>query len=292
MNPPGKEVDRVFDLARIYSCQPDALVREFSSLGEWEAFCRTFEVTDYIRAKAIAARVARLGVSSVQFGAVPDAQTVELDPLHWDVLVNGMGNIQRSVGDLIAATRFADDKVGTRIFAAEALSPFAMSLRAAYPHFIGTQYMPDEATRRRHFPIQHQDLGELTFPDGAFDVVATIEVLEHVPYLDRALSEMARVLAPGGVMLSTFPFRWDAADTQQNAMLVNGAVHHLVDTPEIHGDPMSEEGALVFQLPGWDIVDRAVQAGFASARMIFYSSAVGGLFGHDLIGRFVFAAYR
>jgi 2-polyprenyl-3-methyl-5-hydroxy-6-metoxy-1,4-benzoquinol methylase len=40
-----------------------------------------------------------------------------------------------------------------------------------------------------------EDLQELPFPDGSFDLAAAIEVLEHVPDPERTLAEMARVAA-------------------------------------------------------------------------------------------------
>lgn len=38
----------------------------------------------------------------------------------------------------------------------------------------------------------------LPFPDGAFDYVVCVDVLEHVDSLDQTISEIARVLRPGG----------------------------------------------------------------------------------------------
>ena len=62
--------------------------------------------------------------------------------------------------------------------------------------------------RRRHprldlrlVPID----GPLPFDDGAFDVVWSSEVIEHVADTARWLSEVRRVLAPGGRLLLTTP---------------------------------------------------------------------------------------
>lgn len=41
----------------------------------------------------------------------------------------------------------------------------------------------------------------LPFPDGAFDVVVCVDVLEHVPDLDRVVAEIRRVLRPSGWLL-------------------------------------------------------------------------------------------
>jgi SAM-dependent methyltransferase len=47
----------------------------------------------------------------------------------------------------------------------------------------------------------------LPFPDGRFDFVFSNSVLEHVQDLDAALSEIHRVLKPGGASLHLFPPR-------------------------------------------------------------------------------------
>jgi SAM-dependent methyltransferase len=47
----------------------------------------------------------------------------------------------------------------------------------------------------------------IPFPDGTFDFVLSNQVMEHVENLDAVLSEMSRVLKPGGTVLSVFPHR-------------------------------------------------------------------------------------
>jgi ubiquinone/menaquinone biosynthesis C-methylase UbiE len=47
--------------------------------------------------------------------------------------------------------------------------------------------------------------GELPFADGVFDAVWSSEVIEHVADTARWLSEVRRVLAPGGRLLLTTP---------------------------------------------------------------------------------------
>lgn len=48
----------------------------------------------------------------------------------------------------------------------------------------------------------------LPFKDRMFDSVLASEVLEHVPDLTGILSELNRVLKPGGKLLLTVPFVW------------------------------------------------------------------------------------
>jgi SAM-dependent methyltransferase len=54
---------------------------------------------------------------------------------------------------------------------------------------------------------------KLAFDDGLFDMVTAIEVLEHVADLDGTLSEVARVLVPGGRFCVTTPNRWFPFET-------------------------------------------------------------------------------
>jgi SAM-dependent methyltransferase len=51
------------------------------------------------------------------------------------------------------------------------------------------------------------DALDLPFADGTFDCVIASEILEHVPEDDAAISELVRVLAPGGSLAVTVP-RW------------------------------------------------------------------------------------
>jgi SAM-dependent methyltransferase len=46
------------------------------------------------------------------------------------------------------------------------------------------------------------DVRELPFPDGSFDAVVAAWMLYHVAPLERALSELARVLRPGGRLIA------------------------------------------------------------------------------------------
>jgi len=49
------------------------------------------------------------------------------------------------------------------------------------------------------------DATRLPFRDGAFDCIITSEVLEHIHNDTQALSELARVLRPGGTLAATVP---------------------------------------------------------------------------------------
>jgi ubiquinone/menaquinone biosynthesis C-methylase UbiE len=51
--------------------------------------------------------------------------------------------------------------------------------------------------------LRQSDVEAIPFPDASFDVVLCIEVLRYLPDSSRCVREMARVLKPGGVCLTT-----------------------------------------------------------------------------------------
>jgi SAM-dependent methyltransferase len=59
-----------------------------------------------------------------------------------------------------------------------------------------------ELARERGVDARVGDVEELPFADAEFDLVVAAWVLFHVPDLDRGLSEIARVLRPGGRLVA------------------------------------------------------------------------------------------
>lgn len=55
--------------------------------------------------------------------------------------------------------------------------------------------------------VRRSEAGHIPFDDATFDLVMSNQVLEHVSDLNQVLSEIARVLKPGGICLSLFPHR-------------------------------------------------------------------------------------
>jgi SAM-dependent methyltransferase len=95
-----------------------------------------------------------------------------------------------------------------------------------------------------------ENLEALTFPDETFDIFVTQDVLEHVFQPDRAVSEIMRVLKPGGAHVFTTPKHKDLRRTGQRARLEGDTIVHLVDA-EFHGNPIGDGRALVT----WDYGD-------------------------------------
>jgi SAM-dependent methyltransferase len=67
----------------------------------------------------------------------------------------------------------------------------------------------------------------IPFPDASFDHVFCIEVLEHVPNPFGALTEMHRVLRPGGVLALSVPNPYHVKELIWNALRIPDRQGHI-----------------------------------------------------------------
>ncbi len=65
-----------------------------------------------------------------------------------------------------------------------------------------------ERAKQRNLDVQLGSATELPFADGSFDVACSFKVLAHVREIQTALSEMARVVRPGGHVIAEFYNPW------------------------------------------------------------------------------------
>ena len=61
-----------------------------------------------------------------------------------------------------------------------------------------------EKAKARGLDVTLASATQLPFADASFDVACSFKVLAHIPAIDDALSEMARVVAPGGYVIAEF----------------------------------------------------------------------------------------
>ncbi len=74
-------------------------------------------------------------------------------------------------------------------------------------HIVGmdTEAENLEICRKHGLPVQEGSLYALPFADASFDTVLFSEVIEHLDAPEKALSEIFRVLRPGGRVIIIFP---------------------------------------------------------------------------------------
>jgi SAM-dependent methyltransferase len=89
---------------------------------------------------------------------------------------------------------------------------------------VGLDFSPQAlqfSRQRGHRRLVGADLMLLPFRSGTFDAVTALDVIEHVPDDARAVSEISRVLRPGGILVASVPayqFLWGPHDE---------ALHHF-----------------------------------------------------------------
>jgi len=128
--------------------------------------------------------------------------------------------------------------------------------------------------------VRHENVEELSFSDAVFDVIVSMDVLEHVNEPRRAIRELRRVLKPGGAFLFSVPFVNDASRNIRRAELRSGQlVHH--EPPMYHGYPPPGQGWLVFWDYGWEFVDD-LRGVFDSVELVLYQSCQYGNLGPNL----------
>ena len=267
-----------------------ALELRLGSLGEFRDFLASHPTAmDPAHIQSVAERIRTRGtVQTRRLGTLP--VVVIGDNYREGVLAMGIPGRAFAMLDMVDAHTKEDPDA--RLLCLEGVTPFARTLCAAYPRAVCSEYAPDEESQRRIAPVPHVDVMSMQFGDRSFDAIVSGDVFEHVPDLPRALRECARVLDPGGILIATFPFAAGSETTIQKAVLEEGRIRHLTE-PEYHGDPMRPgEGVLVFQIPGWDILDQCCSAGFSKAEMVYVADESRGIMATHLEGVLVLRATR
>jgi len=110
------------------------------------------------------------------------------------------------------------------------------------------------ASRRLGRPVMDAPLPTLTgVPEGAYDLVALLDVLEHVAEDRAALESIARRLAPGGRLLLTVPahpWMWSAHDVVNHHLrrYTKRALREVIVASGLRLDFISPFNSLLFPL--------------------------------------------
>jgi SAM-dependent methyltransferase len=151
--------------------------------------------------------------------------------------------------------------VSLHIYETAAYNIFRDSKLKKLNNYVISEYFDEESLGTYVNGVRHENLEHLTFPDNKFDIVINSDVLEHVGNLEKALSEVKRVLKPGGFHVFTIPVDHELPITTERARVVDGKVVHLME-PVMHGDSIRGEGILTFRDFGKDVLDYMSRDGF------------------------------
>lgn len=200
-----------------------------------------------------------------------------------------MNNRQRLIATLVKQQISGDSK--KNVYFMEEVTPiFKWALATFKQHsIIGSEYLSHEYKSGTIINgLHHEDIENLSFPDGMFDLIVSNDVFEHVPNPQKAMAECARVLVRGGTMLATIPFHSLNKESVTRAKIVNDRLENILP-PVYHGNPVSSDGSLVFTDFGWDIIDTMRVAFCHDASLEIY---VSNEFGHIGSGLLVFRCIK
>jgi len=115
------------------------------------------------------------------------------------------------------------------------------------PGYVATHFFPGEPLGAVVRGFRNENLESQTFESDTFDLVLTLDVMEHVFDPAKVYAEIWRTLKPGGRYLHTFPIRKHLTEacTPLAKLMPDGTVKHLTERPEYHGNPIDVKGSLV-----------------------------------------------
>lgn len=125
----------------------------------------------------------------------------------------------------------------------------------------GERYVCADLEPDRYFdlhPVRTADLCALDFEDQSFDYVICNHVLEHVPDDRKAMSEILRVLRPGGVAILQVPIARRLKKTLENEPVASDADRTRVYGQHDHvrlyaeADYLSRLTETGFEVEAWD----------------------------------------
>lgn len=133
-------------------------------------------------------------------------------------------------------------------------------LRDRCRQYMPSQYFSECAPGEIVGGVRCENIERLTFADESIDIHVTQDVVEHLLHPEKAFQEIARTLKPGGAHIFTVPLVNGLATSRARAsMRADGSIEHMLP-PIYHGNPISDQGALVTVDWGFDICAHIFQA--------------------------------
>lgn len=105
--------------------------------------------------------------------------------------------------------------------------------------------------------LEKGDVYELAFEDASFDLVVSFSVFEHLKEYRRALSEVSRVLRPGGLFLLGMPSVNRLMEAGFLAIGFKNIADHHVTPPRLVEEAFGPAGLRLVAKDGLDLPGRA-----------------------------------
>jgi len=138
----------------------------------------------------------------------------------------GPGTLFLDAGAGFGRHAFEAARLGAQVIALDYAQDEVIAMRATF----SAMYEAGEIKAENLVGVLRGDATCLPFADNSFDCIVTSEVLEHIQNDVAALSELARVLKPGGTLGATVPswfpekINWMLSDEYHAPFVVGGHV--------------------------------------------------------------------
>ena len=130
------------------------------------------------------------------------------DHLSWTPFHPGFWVRRRIEGAIVSQCKLAH---GVLLDVGCGQKPYEKLFAKYTDHYIGMEYSATAGYRGNSAEV-YGDAAAIPLSAGSVDTILCTEVLEHVPDPDRVISEIARVLRPGGIAICTAPFFYPVHD--------------------------------------------------------------------------------
>ena len=168
-----------------------------------------------------------------------------------------------------------------KVYLTEKRTALFAALQASGVDCQGSEWLgPDKVPGTEYDGTQHQDIQHLTFESETFDVVMSLDVLEHVDDPVTAACEMFRVLKPGGSGILTFPFYPNQRSTIIRSRIKRDGAIENVRPARFHGNPLGG-GSLVFRELSWDYISTLHERLGDAVKFVNYWSLYRAHFGAE-----------
>ena len=134
-------------------------------------------------------------------------------------------------------------------------------LSAALRKVAGDAYLSGDIDPRK--AMRRLDMTAIDLPDASFDLVLVNHVFEHVPDDQRAMREVRRVLAPGGMLITQHPVDYTRETTYEDPSITTREARKAAFRHPEH-----------LRVFGRDFPDRLRGAGF-EVELVRYRDEVG-----------------
>lgn len=152
--------------------------------------------------------------------------------IRFDRLGVRAGDLVLDAGAGFGRHAFELARLGANVVALDYAADEVIATRGTFGAMVEAGEIPVE----RYVAALQGDATRLPFDDGSFDRVITSEVLEHIQDDVQAISELVRVLKPGGTFAATVPtwfpekVNWMLSDEYHAPKSVGGHVRIYTET--------------------------------------------------------------